>query len=137
MTSPIACAARTEHSLRSAAGKQVALRQGTMPGAQTVKRPFERLGARALAAFCLIQVLDGWLTYAGLRHLGIGAEANPIVAWYATALGLEAGLVAVKLLAIGCGAILAFLARPALIIGLTLLYVGAAIVPWLAVLLNV
>jgi hypothetical protein len=81
-----------------------------------------------------VQVLDGGLTYAGLTHLGLQAEANPIVAWYAAAMGPGAGLVAIKLFAMGCGTILHLAARPALILALTGLYVGAAIVPWLSVL---
>ena len=87
-----------------------------------------------MAVFCLVQILDGGLTYAGLMHLGLEAEANPIVAWYAAAMGPGPGLVAIKLFAMGCGTILHLAARPTLIFALTGLYVGAAIVPWLSVL---
>jgi hypothetical protein len=82
----------------------------------------------------LVQILDGGLTYAGLRYLGMEAEANPIVAWYTATMGPEVGLVAIKLFAMGCGIILHIAARPLVIVLLTGLYVGAAIVPWLSVL---
>jgi hypothetical protein len=96
-----------------------------------------RLAALALIPFCVAQILDGWLTYAGLLHLGLEAEANPIVAWYTAAMGPGLGLLTVKLYAIVCGTILFLTARPMLILVLTGVYLGAAIVPWLAVLRGV
>jgi hypothetical protein len=98
------------------------------------RAPVGGYGRVALLVFCLIQVLDGGLTYVGLRHLGIESEANPVVAWYAITLGPGAGLIAVKSLAIACGAILYLAARPFVIGALNLVYVGAAILPWLTVL---
>ena len=85
-------------------------------------------------AFVTVQILDGVLTYVGLRTFGLGIEANPIVAWYAEAFGAAAGLVAAKLFAIGCASVLYLTSRHRTVAVLTLLYVAFAILPWAHVL---
>jgi hypothetical protein len=85
-------------------------------------------------AFVAVQVLDGVLTYVGVRTFGLGIEANPLVAWYAEAFGAATGLVAAKLFAIGCASVLYLTSRHRTVAVLTVLYVAFAIVPWAHVL---
>ena len=85
-------------------------------------------------AFISVQILDGVLTYIGVTTFGVGVEANPLVAWYAGALGPAAGLVAAKLFAIACASVLYLTARHGTVALLTLVYVVFAIVPWAHVL---
>lgn len=85
-------------------------------------------------AFVAVQVLDGVLTYIGLRTFGLEIEANPIVAWYAEAFGPAAGLAAAKLFAIGCASVLYVTARHRTVAVLTILYLACAIMPWAHVL---
>ena len=77
-------------------------------------------------AFVTVQVLDGVLTYIGVRTFGVGIEANPLVAWYAGMFGPAAGLVAAKLFAIGCVSVLFLTARHRTVALLTLMPVVAA-----------
>lgn len=85
-------------------------------------------------AFVAVQVLDGVLTYVGVRTFGLGVEANPIVAWYAETFGAAAGLAAAKLFAVGCASVLYATARHRTVAVLTLLYLAFAIAPWAHVL---
>lgn len=85
-------------------------------------------------AFVAVQVLDGVLTYIGVRTFGIGIEANPLVAWYAEAFGAAAGLAAAKMFAIGCASVLYLTSRHRTVAVLTLLYLTFAILPWAHVL---
>ena len=83
-----------------------------------------------LLAFVIAQALDGALTYLGIAAFGAAAEANPVVAWYVSALGAGAGLAAVKGGAIACAATLHVTARHRILGGLTVLYLTAAVLPW-------
>jgi hypothetical protein len=89
-----------------------------------------RFGDAMLVGFVVAQALDGVLTYVGIATFGASAEANPVVSWYMAAFGAGAGLVAVKAVAIACAATLHLNARHAILGGLTLLYLGAAVLPW-------
>ncbi len=82
-------------------------------------------------AFVVIQVLDGMLTVAGMYAFGTGVEANPLIEWYAGALGPAAAVCGAKLFAVGCGAILYVTARYRTMAALAALYVLCAIAPWL------
>jgi hypothetical protein len=83
-----------------------------------------------LLAFIVAQALDGALTYLGIATFGASAEANPVVAWYVSALGVAAGLAVVKALAIGCALTLHAMERHGIVAGLTVLYLAVAVVPW-------
>ena len=87
-----------------------------------------------LLAFVVAQALDGMLTYVGITTFGAGAEGNPVVSWYVATFGAGIGLVAVKAVAIACAATLHLNARHAILGVLTLLYVGAAVLPWTSLL---
>jgi hypothetical protein len=97
-----------------------------------------RFGDVAILAFLVAQALDGILTYLGVLTLGHGpmAEGNPLLAHLMGTIGVGTTLAIAKGLAAGCGALLHLVAVHRLVAGLTLLYVGAAIVPWTHILLT-
>ena len=86
------------------------------------------------AAFLLTQILDGVLTYAGVSMFGIAAEGNPILAYFMSSYGEALALFGAKVIAALCGVALYMLAVDRLLAVLTLVYVGAAIIPWTLVL---
>jgi hypothetical protein len=86
------------------------------------------------AAFLLTQILDGILTYVGVSLFGIAAEGNPILAWLMASYGEVIALTAAKGVAALCGVALYALAVDRLLAMLTLVYIGAAVVPWTLVL---
>jgi hypothetical protein len=83
------------------------------------------------AIFLLFQVADGLITYAAVLTFGITAEGNPLLVTWMHLAGPGQTLLGAKLLACGCGAILYALGVFRILALLTLLYFGAAIVPWL------
>src|SRR3954471_18820947 len=87
-------------------------------------------GDTVLLAFLAAQFFDGALTYIGVHHYGLGIEANPIVGWYIAVLGIGYALFATKALAVACAALLHLFARHRVIGVLTILYLMAAIGPW-------
>ena len=87
-------------------------------------------GDAVLLAFLGAQFFDGAFTYVGVHHFGVGIEANPIVGWYIAALGIGYALIAAKVVAVACAAVLHVFARHCLIGVLTILYLGMAIKPW-------
>jgi hypothetical protein len=92
-----------------------------------------RFGNWVVLAFLLVQGLDGVLTYVGVA-LGHAREGNPIVGGLMAIFGLGAGLAGAKLLAGSLGIALHLCGTHRLVALLTALYVGAAIVPWAALL---
>src|SRR5687767_3687211 len=83
--------------------------------------------------FLTAQVLDGLLTYWGISLLGIGVEANVLLATAIEAVGASQALLSAKLLACVCGYVLyrtAFHRPLAIVAGL---YLGVAVVPWLMI----
>ena len=87
------------------------------------------------AAFLLTQILDGVLTYAGVSAFGVAAEGNPILAYLMTSYGELIALAGAKIVAACCGVALYILAVDRLLAILTLVYIGAALIPWTLVLL--
>jgi hypothetical protein len=87
-------------------------------------------------AFIVVQAMDGIMSYVGVRTFGSWIEANPLVAWYASAFGPAVAFTAVKLFAIACGAILYLMSRHRTVAALTLFYLAFAVVPWAHVLRN-
>ena len=91
-----------------------------------------RFGDAVMAVFFATQVLDGYLTYRGIRDLGLGVdiEGNPLVALAIGAFGVRVALILIKSIASLCG----FLLHPhryhRVLAALTALYVVAAIGPW-------
>lgn len=86
------------------------------------------------AAFLLTQILDGILTYVGVSIFGIAAEGNPLLAYLMSSYGEAIALAGAKVVAALCGVALYMLAVDRLLAMLTLVYIGAAVVPWTLVL---
>jgi hypothetical protein len=88
-------------------------------------------GRLLLAIFLVFQIADGLITYAVVQTFGIAAEGNPLLVTWMHVAGPGHTLFGAKLLACGCGAVLYALGVCRVLAILTLLYLGAAIVPWL------
>jgi hypothetical protein len=92
-----------------------------------------RFGDGVVLAFLVVQALDGVFTYMGVA-LGRAGEGNPIVGGMMAVFGLGPGLAGAKLLAGSLGIALHLFGTHRLVALLTALYLGAAIVPWAALL---
>jgi uncharacterized membrane protein len=126
-------------SLLSRAGMELV---GGRPFLPDVTRWSEHRGGRLLQparesaaqwiwiAFVLVQALDGGMTFVGIHMFGPPIEANPLVAWYVSAMGPAFALCAAKLFAVGCGITLYLAARHRTLAALALTYVVAAVGPW-------
>jgi len=99
-------------------------------------RPTRVRAAQAIwIAFVLVQALDGVMTLVGMHTFGLRIEANPLIAWYAHALGPAIAVAAAKLFAIGCGVALYLTARYGTIAALVGIYMLCAVGPWIHVFL--
>jgi Domain of unknown function (DUF5658) len=87
-----------------------------------------------LAMFFVAQAFDGLFTYVAVQAYGVVAEGNVILATWIDLVGLGPALIGAKLLACGCGLLLYCLGLRRALLGLTVFYAAAAIVPWLVVL---
>jgi len=85
-------------------------------------------------AFVTVQALDGAMSYIGVHRHGLGIEANPLVGWYLAAFGPALGFTFAKLFAVTCGLILYITDRHRWVAALTILYLAAAVGPWVQVL---
>jgi uncharacterized membrane protein len=94
----------------------------------------ERFGNTVIVLFFLSQALDGALTYVGVSRFGRDIEGNPVLHWLMGAAGYGPALALAKVSAAGFGIVLHLAAVHRAIALLTLLYVCAAVVPWMAVL---
>ena len=94
----------------------------------------ERFGNTVIILFFLAQALDGALTYVGVSLLGRDVEGNPLLHWLMGAAGYGPALALAKLSAAGFGIVLHLASVHRAVAILTLLYLGAAVVPWMAVL---
>ncbi|HJU43288.1 MAG TPA: DUF5658 family protein [Vicinamibacterales bacterium] len=90
-----------------------------------------------LAIFIVLQAADGLLTYAAVERFGLGAEGNPILATWMLLTGSEAALLGAKMLACFCGAVLYVAGVYHVLAGLSVLYLFAAVVPWLRILSSI
>jgi len=94
----------------------------------------ERFGNAVIILFFLSQALDGALTYIGVTLLGRDIEGNPLLHWLMGAAGYGPALALAKVSAAGFGIILHLASVHRAVALLTLLYLSAAVVPWMAVL---
>ena len=94
----------------------------------------ERFGNTVIILFFLAQAMDGALTYVGVTVLGRDLEGNPLLHWLMGATGHVPALALAKLAAAGFGIILHLASVHRAVALLTLLYLSAAILPWVAVL---
>gem|GEM_PF-7018550 len=82
--------------------------------------------------FIVVQALDGGLTYIAFYHFGLGIEieANPLIVTLIRITGIGSALVLVKIVAVGFGCVLHIRNRHGVILGLSLIYLAASLIPW-------
>jgi hypothetical protein len=86
-----------------------------------------------LLFFILLQLADGVLTYAAVEKFGTSAEGNPILATWIMITGAAPALIGAKLIACVCGGVLYVAGVHHVLVGLSALYLFAAVVPWLQI----
>jgi hypothetical protein len=91
-------------------------------------------GELAILAFFIAQALDAAFTYWGVAHHGHDIEGNPLLASLMVSIGEGPALASAKLAAAGCGMFLHLTNVHRIVAALTLLYVCAALLPWMWVL---
>jgi Domain of unknown function (DUF5658) len=109
------------------------LAPGLIPG-QNMRLPTARFADIVVVAFLLVQAGDGVLTYVGVSVYGIGIEGNPLIAWLMEKMGHGAALATAKGVAGAFGIALHLASVHRVLAALALLYVAAAIVPWMTIL---
>lgn len=90
-------------------------------------------GDLAVLAFLCAQAGDGVLTYIGLASLGPQGEGNPLIAALMAVMGAGPALASAKLMAGSLGIALHLFGAHRLLALLTLVYMGAAVLPWTAI----
>jgi hypothetical protein len=93
-------------------------------------------GNAAIMLFLVAQAADGAFTYIGVNMLGLGAEANPLLATLIVTLGAVPALVSAKALAAVLGIALHLLGVHRIVAALTALYAAGALIPWMELLLK-
>jgi hypothetical protein len=92
------------------------------------------MGPRVLlVVFIVLQAADGLLTYLAVERFGLQAEGNPLLATWIMLTGTGPALVGAKALALFCGGVLYAAGVHYVLAGLSVLYLFAAVVPWLRV----
>jgi len=91
-------------------------------------------GACVLAAFLVVQLCDGLLTYAGVSVYGVRMEGNPLMTWLMLSMGRGPALAVTKAAASGFGIALHLTAVHRVVAALTVFYLALAILPWLGIL---
>jgi hypothetical protein len=93
-----------------------------------------KFGDYVIVLFFVAQALDGALTYVGVQSIGREIEGNPLLFWLMGVAGHGPGLALAKLVAAGFGMVLHLTGVHRAVALLTMLYVSAAVIPWIAVL---
>ena len=107
------------------------------PDARSISRRALRrswLGDAAFLLFIVVQISDGLFTYLGIAAFRLSIEANPLIAWSVSTFGLGSALIAIKLFAVTCGAVLHLNEMHRTVGALTLVYLVGAVWPWTRVL---
>lgn len=91
-------------------------------------------GNLAILAFLVVQALDGMFTYVGIVSYGPAVEGNPLLSWMMAALGAGPALAGAKFAASMFGIVLHLTAVHRTVALLAVLYVSAAILPWVELL---
>ena len=86
-----------------------------------------------LVVFIVLQAADGLLTYAAVERFGTTAEGNPLLATWIMLTGPEPALIGAKTMACLCGGLLYAAGVHHVLAGLSVLYLFAAVVPWLRI----
>lgn len=83
-----------------------------------------------LALFIGVQIADASLTAMGINRFGVGAEANPLLAFGFILAGPAIALTVAKGAAVMGAVMLYGMSRHALLAQLTVMYVAVAVAPW-------
>jgi hypothetical protein len=83
--------------------------------------------------FLVAQACDGLFTYFAVQTYGIMAEGNVLLATWIALVGPGPALMGAKLMAAGCGVLLYWLDRRAVLLGLTVFYGLVAVGPWVTI----
>ena len=83
--------------------------------------------------FLVAQTFDGLFTYTAIRAYGVIAEGNVLLATWIALVGPGAALMGAKSMAGACGVFLYAVGQRGILLALTLVYMFAAIAPWLIV----
>ncbi len=105
----------------------------TRPSSGWLRRSLT-FGNCAILAFLVVQALDGMLTYVGLVTFGPTVEGNPLLSWLMGFMGAAPALAGAKAAASAFGIVLHLTAVHRTVALLAVLYVSAAIVPWVELL---
>ena len=87
-----------------------------------------------LVIFLVVQLLDGALTYVGVRQFGIEAEGNLLLTSLMQAWGTGPALIAAKLFSSACGLMLFAVAVYRVLAAAAGACLGFAVIPWMALL---
>jgi hypothetical protein len=87
-----------------------------------------------LVIFLVAQILDGALTYVGVRQFGIEAEGNMLLTTLMQAWGTGPALVAAKVFSGACGLMLFAVAVYRVLAAAAGACIGFAVIPWIALL---
>jgi uncharacterized membrane protein len=96
-----------------------------------------RFGDAVIVLFLLAQAADGVMTYVGVTTIGTHLEANPLLASLMSAFGEGAAVTGAKLVASALGISLHLIGVHRVLAVLTGVYITAAVIPWLGLLLLV
>ena len=83
--------------------------------------------------FLIAQACDGIFTYVAVQAHGVAAEGNVVLGTWMGLVGPVPTLIAAKLIAAAGGVLLYFHGVHRILAGLTLVYVAAAIGPWILI----
>lgn len=89
-----------------------------------------------LAIFLIAQLLDGALTYIGVRQFGIEAEGNILITTLMYTWGAGPALLAAKLFSSACGVILFAISVYRVLAAAAGACIGLAVVPWMMIVLG-
>ena len=87
-----------------------------------------------IVIFLLAQCFDGVFTYVGVQTFGMEIEANPLIAGLMLHFGQGPGLLGAKVVAAALGIALHVRRVHGAVALLALFYLGAAVMPWTAIL---
>ena len=96
-----------------------------------------RFGDAVILLFLLAQAADGVMTYVGVTTLGVHLEANPLLASLMNSFGEGTAVTAAKVVASGLGISLHLIGVHRILAVLTGIYLLAAVLPWMGLLLMV
>ena len=96
-----------------------------------------RFGDAVILVFLLAQAADGVLTYVGVTTFGVYLEANPLLASLMDSFGQGPAVAAAKVVASGLGISLHLVGVHRILAVLTGVYLVAAVLPWIGLLLMV